>query len=347
MRQSTAILPIAALIALSGAPCHGQAAPTPTPSQGSKPARPAKRAAPTVRAANPLIAEGAELTSVTGYFARSLRDPGLLVFRIEGATRGAMQRTLVAMPCDPVDDVRAILDDPRADGPVRFEVTGTVYSYERRSFVLPVAIVPLPMTPPPGMLARMTPRELEPRARPQDGPFPPRIDAWASLEADPLLGTPVAQLPEDRRPHEPDPSAFPALDDGLADRLERRLDAGIKEADVAAAPTRAPERFDRAMLLSPGTRFQDRRASILRDPITGAWRARFDTGRSGDGQHDGAEASVELLPSTTLESLARSVKQMPVGSSWLLSGEVVVSRERSYLLLTRAVPNPVHRFMSP
>jgi hypothetical protein len=345
MRQSTVILPIAALIALTGEPVHGQAPAQQPPRAKDKAPRPG--AAPAVRPANPLIPEGSELTSVIGYFARSLRDPGLLVFRIEEPSRGSMQRTLVAMPCDPVDDVRALLDDPRTDTPFRFEVTGTVYAYERRSFVLPVAIVPLRMTPPPGMLARIAPKELEPPARAQDGPFPPRLDAWASLEADPLLASPVAEVAAGRMAHEPDPSSFPSLDDGLAERLERQLDAGIEAADVGTAPTRAPERFDRAMLLSPGTRFQDRRASILRDPITGAWRARFDTGRAGDGQHDGAEASVELLPSATLESLARSVKQMPVGSSWLLSGEVVVSRERSYLLLTRAVPNPMHRFMSP
>lgn len=345
MRQSTVILPIAALIALTGSPGHGQSPASRT--AGRAPAPPAPRSAPVIRAANPLIPEGSELTSVVGFFARSLRDPGLMVFRIEEAPRGSVQRTLVAMPCDPVDDVAALLDDPRTDAPLRFEVTGTVYVYEHRSFVLPVAIVPLRMTPPPGMLARATPRELEPPARPQDGPFPPRLDAWAALEGDPLLASPLAELPEGRRPHEPDPAAFPALDDGLADRLERQLDAGIKAADVGTAPTRAPERFDRAMLLPPGTRFQDRRASILRDPVTGAWRARLDTGRAGQGHHDGAEASVELLPSSTLESLERSVKQMPIGSSWLLSGEVVVSRDRSYLLLTRAVPNPTHRFMSP
>ena len=339
MRQSTAILPIAALIALTGTPSQGQSPPAPR--------APAPKAVPTVRPANPLIPEGSELRSVTGYFARSLRDPGLLVFRVEESPRGAMQRTLVAMPCDPVDDVRALLDDPRPGTPVRFEVTGTVYTYERRSFVLPVAIVPLRMTPPPGMLDRTTPKDLEPPPLAADGPFPPRLDAWAALEADPMLASPMSDVPGGRRPHEPDPAAFPSIDDGLADRLERQLDAGIKAADVGTAPTRAPERFDRAMMLTPGTRFQDRRASVLRDPLTGAWRARFDTGRAGEGHHDGAESSVELLPSATLESLARSVKQAPIGSTWLLSGEVVVSRDRSYLLLTRAVPNPGHRFLSP
>jgi hypothetical protein len=340
MRQSTAILTIAALIALGGTPCHAQGA-------AGKPVRGEPRASPAARPSNPLIPEGSELTSVVGYFARSLRDPGLLVFRLEEPTRGSMQRTLVAMPCDPVDDVKAMLDDPRADSPVRFEVTGTVYAFERRSFVLPVAIVPLRMTPAPGMLARTAPRDLEPPPSAQDGPFPPRLDAWASLEADPLLASPIADVPAGRMPHEPDPSTFASLDDGLAERLERQLDAGIRSADVGTAPARSPERFDRAMLLSPGTRFQDRLASVVRDPLTGAWRARFATGRAGEGHHDGAEASVELLPSATLETLAKAVKQAPVGSNWLLSGEVVVSRDRSYLLLTRAVPNPVHRFMSP
>jgi iron complex transport system substrate-binding protein/vitamin B12 transport system substrate-binding protein len=36
-------------------------------------------------------------------------------------------------------------------------------------------------------------------------------------------------------------------------------------------------------LLPPATRFQERRASVLRDPVTGVWRARLDTARAGTG----------------------------------------------------------------
>lgn len=86
---------------------------------------------------------------------------------------------------------------------------------------------------------------------------------------------------------------------------------------------------------------------MLRDPLTGVWRARLDTGRPGDGAHDGAEASMEILPSLALEALGRGVRQAAIGSPWLLSGEVVVAKERNYLLITRARALKADKFLGP
>ena len=60
-----------------------------------------------------------------------------------------------------------------------------------------------------------------------------------------------------------------------------------------------------------------------------------------------ADASMEILPSRTLQTLERSIRQRPVGTEWLLSGEIVVAGDRNYLLLTRAVEPPRVRFESP
>jgi hypothetical protein len=56
---------------------------------------------------------------------------------------------------------------------------------------------------------------------------------------------------------------------------------------------------------------------------------------------------MEILPSKILQQLEKQIRQRPVGTAWQLSGEVVVSKDRNYLVLTRAVPHPVDRFISP
>lgn len=300
---------------------------------------------PVAKGVPPVLPEGSELLSMKGYFARSLRDPGLLVFRTEASLAGGAQRTFVLLPCDPVEDGRRLMEDPGTGATCRFEVSGTVYAYQRRAFLLATSLVALPMPVPPGMLAAVAPPGLEPPPPPPQDPLPPRLDAYASevaarLAASPVLDTPV---PSPSAPGEDDGSS---LDDGLAERLERRLDGGIAAAGASVGGKRPTPAGERAIAITSGERFQDRRASVLRDPVTGAWRARFDTGRAGDGPHDGAEASLEILPCTALEALSRSVRQAPIGSAWLLSGEVVSAGKRHYLLLTRAKAQAKHKFLS-
>ena len=304
--------------------------------------------APSARSRLPAIREGVFLSSVRGYFARSLRDPGLLTFRIEDGGTPSGRATLVVLPCDPAEDIKELLRQPTEDTPCLFEVTGEVFDSGGRSFVLPVAIVALRSPPPPPMLAKTPPKDLVPGAADRGtGPKPPRIDAYAVQEAAELDATPVRDVPRDRMAHEPDPSAFPGLDDGMADEIERRLDAGIARAGVGTAvkrPIAAPG--DRARTVT-ATRVLQRRATVLRDPLTGAWRARFASGAPGPIEGGSSELSMEILPSLALERLERSVRERPVGTTWLVSGEVVSARGRSFLVLTRATVPPTSRFESP
>ena len=175
----------------------------------------------------------------------------------------------------------------------------------------------------------------------------PRIDAYMESEAPDLGPRPVREAPADRMAHEPDPANFPGLDDGLANDLERKLDEGILASGMGTATKRLQQMYDRHLLLAPATRLQERRATVLRDPVTGTWRARVDSGRTGSGTDDGAEVSMELLPTKALERLERAVRARPVGTAWLLSGEVVVAKDRNYLLLARSKECPESRFESP
>jgi hypothetical protein len=67
----------------------------------------------------------------------------------------------------------------------------------------------------------------------------------------------------------------------------------------------------------------------------------------GTGVDGSTELSMEILPSVALERLAKSVRERPVGTTWLVSGEVVTARGRNYLVLTRATEPPRSRFESP
>lgn len=363
MIRKTPNLASALLIALAVSPCaaqvgSGQSSPfgrngmMPTTAAPQSTASPellkrSKTETPRVQSEAPVLSEGTFLASVKGFFAPSLREPGLLTFRLNDRMVTSAPRSLFVMPCDHADDVKAILDDPRVDSPTLFEVTGSIYECDDRSYLLPVAVVALRAPAAPGMLARIAPAELRRAAVQAEGPRPPRIEAYADLASAELAATPTRHAPVDRRSHEPNTAIFAGLDDGFADSLERSLDAGIAASGMGIAVKRDIVSYDRSLLLPPATRFQERRASVLRDPVTGVWRARLDTARAGTGAHDGAEVSMEVLPTKALHKLEKLIRQRPIGTTWLLSGEVVVSKERSYLLLTRAIESPIHKFMSP
>ena len=295
----------------------------------------------------PIIREGVFFSSVKGYFAPSLREPGLLTFRVDERRTASTRRYLTVFPCDAAEDIKAILADPRADSPSLFEVTGDVYEMHGRAYLLPIAVVALRAPDAPGMIARNEPKELQRAMARAQGPRAPRIDAYADLSAAELEATPTREAPADRRAHEPNPAVFPGLDDGFADAIERQLNAGIASSGMGTAVKRESAKFERKLLMAQATRFQERRATVLRDPITGVWRAHFNTARPGNGAEDGSEISMEILPSKTLQQLEKQIRQRPVGTAWQLSGEVVVSKDRNYLVLSRAVAHPTDKFISP
>ncbi len=302
---------------------------------------------PRSRVRAPVLREGAILTGVRGFFARSLSEPGLLVFALEEGFVSNTRRKVLVMPCDPSDDVKAMLENTSRDAPALFEVTGAIYDYRGRAFLLPTLVVSLRSPAPPGMLANVAPRDL---LRPEDragGKLPPRIDAYADLDAAALQQTPTRDVPSDRMAHEPDPTIFPTMDDGMAEELERKLESGIAASNTGTTIQAEATPFDRTLMLPAATRLQSHRAVISRDPLTGVWRARMDTGRGGEGSLQVEEISMDLLPTKTLERMEKQVREQPVGTPWLLSGEVVVSKERNYLLLHRAVPVAASRFLTP
>ena len=102
-------------------------------------------------------------------------------------------------------------------------------------------------------------------------------------------------------------------------RLEERIGAVPRSVDIAAAPLEANTPTYRG-----GSRLQERRGHIVRDPSSGTWRFVFE----------GSRTSMELLPCKELERLEKSTRQLAVPKAVTMSGRVTAFHGRNYLLPT-------------
>lgn len=327
------------LISTQGATPPAPAAPAPASAPSAlaappPPAPPPAPAAPKPRFRTPVLAQGAIISSAPGFAAASASEPGLVAFTLEESMAGRVRRTLTLLPSDPADDVKAMLANPGPETPWRFEVSGHVYDYYGRAFLLPIAIIALRNPPAPPFLARTEPAGFTPPPppAPRHAPF---LDAYAA-EAQPEV-TPARVATSATMPHERDLAAIAATDDEFAAELERRLARGVRNTSAAKLPE---AEIDRAMVLAAGVRLQDRRAAITRDPVTGAWRAVLEAAPT-----PGGPLAMELLPCRALERVERSVKSAAIGTPWLVSGEVVASGDRNYLILSHARELPRDRWV--
>jgi hypothetical protein len=307
----------------------------PAPARANMAATPAPRKLPTLLSRFPILAEGAQLVSARGYIVRSHGEPGMLVFILDEQLTGNARRSLVLLPCDPTDEVAQMVASPTADTPWRFEVSGAVYDYSGRAFLLPAAIIALRNPPLPPLLSRATPPEYA-EAEARKPARAPALDAYMDSTQTQL---PVRDEYATLMEHEAGLASVAPTDDDFANELERRLAQGTREI---AAPKPADTGIDRTMIMHAATRFQDRRAMVVRDPVTGTWRAVLETAAAPD-----APLAMEILPCRQLERVDRIIRQSAVPSSWLLSGEVVVSGQRNYLILTMAQQMPHDHWMAP
>lgn len=323
------------LISTQVAPPAPAVTPAPARGRANAVATPAPRKLPALLSRFPILAEGAQLVSARGYISRSHGEPGMVVFILDEQLTGNARRSLVLLPCDPTDEVAAMVSNPAPDTPWRFEVSGAVYDFNGRAFLLPAAIIALRNPPLPPYLSRTTPPEFA-EAEARKPSHAPALDAYLDpANVTPPLRDEYAALME----HESGLAAVAPTDDDFANELERRLAQGTR---AIAAPKQPDTEIDRTMIMHAATRFQDRRAMVARDPITGTWRAILETAPAPD-----APLSMEILPCRQLERVDRIIRQSAVPSSWLLSGEVVVSGQRNFLILTMAQQMPHDHWMAP
>ena len=235
----------------------------------------------------PLLREGGYLVREPGEVTVNT-TLGVHEFRPLKIEDGGIRRRLILLPSRSMDDLVKLLglESETGDAPRIFELTGKVLVYQGRNFLLPDAVV-----------------QVEQSA--------------ASIEA---------ELTPDAIGAAPRSEEVPVDSDDLADVIEARLEARIgavpRSVDIAARSEGGADIG--ATPLRAGSRLQDRRGHLLRDPSSGTWRFVFD----------GSEIAPELLPCQELERMERKTRQSAVPKPVLVSGVVTAFQGRNYLLPT-------------
>lgn len=280
-------------IALAITCCSGftsaQQAPSPPPATTQPPpvvpgTEEAKRTAP------PLLREGSFITRTAGRFAedKSRRE---WTFIPDAVDRSGLERTLVLLPNEVLGD--AVRVARLAPNELAFELTGEVFLYRGRNYVLPALLTPL--------------------AAKVETPIQTTTEAPAAAPA-------ATSLPEDEE----------AIAREIERRLAERLDR-MPKVPAAPAPT-APPRSDTpssdpALTVRSDTPIQSRRGQLVRDNATGGWRFVFEGQLAGSG-----EPSMPVLPCQALERIENSVRQSDGTLALTVTGTTTLFEGRNYLL---------------
>ena len=293
-------LTILAAIALACAPALAQ-------SEGGA-AAPAKQPATDLGGYRlTLLREGSAIARVMGDLAQD-PDEKLWLFRPLEPEAGGLRREFVLMPSPVLEDM---LQTVRvAAAPVQFEVTGRVFIYRGRNFLLP-DFAPTVMRF--DAAAGETPKETD-RAQ----PTPNGEDKFVAPET-----------------AKPDPRARRTkrdnADDAAVDALEKRLEDRVGRAPAPRPASTQSDGAGSGKPLAPvpsGTRITQRLGRLSRDPQAGSWRF-VPTQVTGSG-----DPSIELLPCLLLEKLEDAAREGDAAPAILITGTVYAYEGRSYLLPT-------------
>ena len=141
----------------------------------------------------------------------------------------------------------------------------------------------------------------------------------SSAIRDPSASEPLGPdgLPLPRTPVDAAPADSADADDSSG------VDAAPQPGDAIGTVLPSTPASARAM---PPQRMLDRRGTVTRDPVTGAWIFVLASG----GLHEGDRA-MELLPCAALDQLIAMTRSVPQTMSVVLTGEVTLFEGRNYL----------------
>ena len=303
-----------AALTLVLAPCEAafaQGAPTTTPAtppaSGAAPRTPKQGAAPAATAATevlgfrlPLLREGSMVSRVHGDITL---DPGERhwLFRPLKPEAGNLRREFVLLPSPTLEEM--LRTTQLSPSPVEFEVSGRVFIYKGRNYLLPEFAPPII------------------RFDAKSGGAP---SANASVETAPNgVSKFVSPADAEGRPvTDADDAAVEDLERKLVERVGRAPMERLTESLESREARIAQERD----LPAPGARIVHRAGKIVRDPQAGSWRF-VPEQASGVG-----DSSVEILPCLMLERLEFATRESDSPPMVLLSGTLTVFEGRTYLL---------------
>ena len=252
-----------------------------------------------------LLREGTFLTRAAGVVREDSKRHEW-TFTPDAADRSGLRREFILLPNEPLGE--AVRTARLAPSPIGFEVSGEVFIYRGRNYLLPSLMTPfvIPSEAPPTANAA----KVQPKADATTKPAAPVDEEAIANELERKLAERIDRLP--KAPVTP-PSQAPA--NAAADV------ASPAAGNEAASSKMAPMRGD--------TRIQSRRGQLLRDNATGGWRFVFD------GQlPDGGEPSMPVLPCLALERVETMVRQSDVSLPLVVTGTTTVFEGRVYLLPT-------------
>ena len=246
----------------------------------------------------PLLREGSVIARVVGDLTQD-PDEKLWLFRPSQPELGGLRREVVLMPCPVLEDMLQTLR--LSPSPVEFEMTGRVFIYRGRNFLLAELA--------PAIIRFDTAPGATPTITSSAQPTPNGAAKFVAPAAKPPSGD---------------------SEDATVDEIERRLEERIGRTPTARLPEPAVTRNARTAATSvevpTGTRFVLRRGRLLRDPQAGSWRF---VPEQSTGMGD---PSLELLPCLLLERLENDARQSESPPTVLLSGIVMGFEGQSYLL---------------
>lgn len=252
----------------------------------------------------PLLREGSAISRIIGDLTQD-PDDKLWLFRPIEPETGGLRREFALLPSPVLEDM---LQTVRVAGaPTQFEVTGRVFIYHGRNFLLP----------------DFAPTVMRFDAKPGDTPTLP-------ANAKP---TPNG---EDKFVTAPQPAARGGAkaddrDDAVVAEIERRLEERAGRAPQTRVNEKAATQDSHAKSQPPvanGTRVTQRLGRLTRDPQSGSWRF-VPTQTTGSG-----DPSIEVLPCLMLEKLETAAREADASPAILISGTVYAYEGRSYLLPT-------------
>lgn len=238
----------------------------------------------------PLLREGSVIVRVEGDLAQD-PDEKVWLFRPFVREAGGLRREFVVLASPVLEDM---LRTARvAPAPVQFEVTGRVFIYRGRNFLLPELAPPIV------------------RFDAQPGDTPPPAKPVTAPNGESKFVPPAGDS-----------------DDAAVAEIERRLEERVARAPAPrnAEPVTAAEPARKPAPIASGTRIAQRRGQLLRDPQAGSWRF-VPAQATGAG-----DASLELLPCMLLETLERTARESDGAPDVVVTGTVLAFEGRSYLL---------------
>ena len=300
----------AALLAFALAPVLQAVPPTPA----AAPASPASPSPPTVARETaaqpnldlggyrlPLLREGSAISRIVGDLTQD-PDEKLWLFRPLEAETGGLRREFVLMPSPVLEDL--LRTHRLAGAPVQFEMTGRVFMYRGRNFLLP--------------------------------DFAPAIMRFDAKAGDTPVATGNAQATPSGADKFVPPAAGAGADareDAIVDEIERRLEERAGRApqsrpSVNGSPRGPGDASGTDAPLANGTRLTLRLGRLSRDPQAGSWRF-VPQQNSGSG-----DPSLEILPCLLLEKLETTARESDAPPAILISGTVYAYEGRNFLLPT-------------